>query len=66
MKEKIFIPKICEGLEYHKDYHHTCNNAQICKKKISPDETCEACTFYKLREVKVAKDKIRHDLINMF
>ena len=53
-KPKAYNPKTPEPHNYIKELHHTCNNMQICKEKINPNETCEGCKYYKLLEVDVA------------
>lgn len=48
--------------KFKTEFHHTCNNPAICKTKTNPDENCEGCFYYKLREVKVAIEPIREKI----
>ena len=61
MRRKIKF-KTSNDVEYAKELHHTCNNSAICTKKVSPDETCKDCTYYKLLEVDVALKPIRESV----
>ncbi len=44
------------------ELHHTCNNSQICKLHVHPNEKCKECSFYDLKKVQVAIDPIRYDI----
>lgn len=58
IKRKTKTPKLkcLQDVKYTKEFHHTCNNPEICKIKIHPDKNCKNCIFYKLLEVEVADE----------
>lgn len=60
--KKTNKPKYVHNVEYIKELHHTCNNSQICKTKVYPDETCADCSYYKLLEVDVALEPTRDEV----
>ena len=48
--------------KFIKELHHTCSNAQICRKQFQPNENCKDCTYYKPIEVDVALEPMRKNV----
>lgn len=60
--KKTYKLKCMQNIPHHKELHHTCLNTAICKEHTSPNEDCGDCKYYKLSEVEVADNPIRHKL----